>query len=489
MTITYSDIGTLANATATITPALPAGAVAGQLAVLQVVSAHTNDSIPSTPSGWTSAGSFSGGGGVYGVGTGPRRLTYFTRVLLGGDTAPTTAIPAGDANSVISGRIITLARSAGTGWRWAAAFAEDTTPGTGFSAASATTPTWAVGDFALLGYALPVSTATLTAEAVTAAGITFGTITERADDAITTGHDAHLATATGTVTAGTGTVAPTTAATLAVASTGVAGVLRIREATATLTATAQNVFPPRNLVSAGGLLAEDITTATIYRQVGTARTAVRAAAAVDVTGDNVLLRIDGEQPLGVAVSYVAVLTDVAGGQWEITSGSLTSTVTSDVISDAITGLGAAVRLQAISPKRRDRDSAQFNVNGRLIVVTKPRSGAMATITVQTDTDEASDALQAVLDGATEGTVLIRHQVTLARVDGHYVVVSDEEEPTYYSQLTRWGLDTVATEPWPDVLEAAGFTLQDIADNYTSLQDLADAFPGTLLDIAQADFGS
>jgi hypothetical protein len=38
------------------------------------------------------------------------------------------------------------------------------------------------------------------------------------------------------------------------------------------------------------------------------------------------------------------------------------------------------------------------------------------------------------------------------------------------------------------LEAAGFTLQDIADNFSTLQDIANAFPGTLLDIAQYDFG-
>ncbi|HEY9251765.1 MAG TPA: hypothetical protein VIP06_03820 [Nocardioides sp.] len=488
MTISYGAVGALATATASITPAMPTGVAADQLAVLQVVSAHTNDSIPSTPSGWTLVGSASGGGGTYGAGTGPRRLTFFTRVLLGGDAAPTTALPAGDANSLLAGRVFRLSRSAGAGWRWGMAFAEDTSSGTGFSAVSAATLTWAAGDFAMLGYALPVSTSALSAEAITASGVTFGTVTEQADDSVTTGHDARFGTATASVSSGSGTVAPTVAATLSSAATGEAGVLRIREASAAIAATAQNVFPPRNLVSITGMLAENIVTATIYRQIGSSRTALRAASAVDVTGTDVLLRVDGEQPFGVAVSYVAVLTDVNGAQWEATSGSLTSTVTSDVISDAITGIGAEVRLQSTSPKKRDRDSTQHNVNGRIVTVSRPRSSASFTISLQTESDSASDDLNAVLGSATEGTILLRHHTSLTRLDGHYAASADEEDPLYYSPITNWSMEATETDPWPDVLEAAGFTLQDIADNVTSLQDLATAFPGTLLDIALYDWG-
>ncbi|MER7517772.1 hypothetical protein [Streptomyces sp. NPDC126499] len=488
MTISYSSIGALSNSTTTITPAIPAGAVAGELAVLQVVSAHTNDSVPSTPSGWNLAGSSSGGGGTYGAGTGPRRLTFFTRVLLGGEAAPTTALPAGDANSLLAGRVVTLARTAGTGWRWGAAFGEDTTSGTGFSAASATSLTWASGDLALLGYALPVAGASLSAEGLTASGITFGTFTERADDSVATGHDARLGTATGSVTAGSGTTTSTVTATLAVASTGAAGVLRLREASASITATAQSVFPPRNLVSVTGLLAENVSTVTVYRQVGTARTVVRAASAVDVTGSNVLLRVDGEQPFGVPVSYVAVLTDVNGVQWVITSNSLTSSVSSDVISDAITGIGAAVRLQATSSRKRDRDATRFNVGGRRVMVSKPRSAPSFSLVLKTESDAAATDLDTVLDSATEGVILIRHRTQLARLDGHYAIPSDEEDPTWYDEQVVWTLEADAAEPWPDTLEAAGFTLQDIADNFTSLQDLATAFPGTLLDIALYDWG-
>ncbi|WP_329214788.1 hypothetical protein OG352_05165 [Streptomyces sp. NBC_01485] len=485
MTISYIAAGALSQSTATITPAYPAGATAGRLALLQVVSGHPTDSIPSTPSGWTLVESFSGGGGSFGSGTGPRRLTWFARVLIGSDAAPATSLPTG-TGELLAGRIHVLSRSAGTGWRWAASSGEDTSSGTGFSAAAATALTWAVGDFALIGYALPVSTAALSAEAITATGITFGTVTERADDQITSGNAGRLGAATGSVTAGTGTQTPTLAATASTATTGVAGVLRVREASAALTATAQAVFPPRVLTSVTGMLAEDIVSATVYRVLGTDRTAVRAASAVDVTGTAALLRVDAEQPFGVAVSYLAELTDVGGLTWTVTSGSITSTVTADVISDAVQALGAAVRLEAPLEKQRSRDATVFNVGGRYVVVGRRRSKAQATITVRTETEADGDALEAVLDGATEGVVHLRKQTTLSRLDGYFAITEDTEAPTWYDGFRWWTLTAVEVEPWPESLEARGFTLQDIADNYTSLQDIADD-NATLLILAQRSF--
>ncbi|HEY9372875.1 hypothetical protein [Streptomyces sp.] len=486
MTISYGAAGTVTEHTDTITPPLPAGVAAGQLAILQVVSGHPSDSIPSTPSGWTAAGSFGGGGGSFGAGTGPRRVTFFVRVLLGSDTAPTVAIPTG-TGSTIAARIYSLSRSAGTGWRWSAAFAEDTSSGTGFSAASSTTLTWAAGDFVVIGYGIPLSTSAFSAEAITATGITFGTITERADDTITSGHDSRLATATGAVSSGSGTQAPTLAATLSSASIGAAGVLRVREASAAISATAQTVFPPRTLVSVTGMLAEDITSATIYRQSGTDRTAVRAASAVDVTGQTALLRVDAQQPFDVAVTYVAQLIDSAGNTWEVTSGSITSTVSSDVISDAIRGIGAAVKIESPLGWKRDRDASQFNVGGRIIVVGKPRSTRSGTFTVRTETDEDGDALNEVLDGATEGVILVRKQTSLSRLDGTYALLDDNEDPNWFDEYSWFQLNVVQADDWPDTLEAAGFTLQDIADNYTTLKDLSDAF-ATLLAVALFDFG-
>jgi hypothetical protein len=485
VTITYGTAGAQSTHTDTITLAAPGG-TAGQLAVLQVVSGHANDSIPATPSGWTLASSVSGGGGTFGASAGPRRLTFFVRVLLGSDAAPTTNIPSGTSGSAITGRVFLLSRSAGTGWRWGSAFGDDQTSGTGFSAAATSTLTFAAGDFLMLGYGVASSTDSYSAEAVTATGITFGTVTERADNAVATGNGLTVATATCTVSSGSGTQAPTVTATLGSASIGVAGVLRVREASAAITATAQTVSPPRVLASVTGMLAENIATASIYRVYGTTRTPVRAASIVAATGTDALLRVDAEQPFGVAVSYAADLTDVNGDTWTVTSGSVTSTVTADVISDAIQALGANVKIETPLDRKRDRDATTFQVGGRYVVVGRRRSPAQATITVRTESDADGDNLQTVLDNATDGIVMIRKQTVLARLDGHYAIVSDTESPTWYDGYRWWTLEAVEVEGWVDSLEAAGFTLQDIANNYTQLQDIS-AANATLLILAQRSF--
>lgn len=487
MTISFALTGAQAGHTDTVTPGIPSGATAGMLAVLQVVSGHPNDSVPTTPSGWTFVDSVSGGGGTFGSGTGPRRLTVFVRVLTGGEADPTTAVPSGFSGSTIGACVVTLARTAGTGWRWASSVGEDTTSGTGVSVTGSAALTWAPGDMAVIGYALPSSTVTLSAEAVSASGITFGAVTERLDGAVSTGDGARLVMATAQpVTAGSGTQAPTATATASAATTGVAGVIRVREASAAISAALQSVSPPRVLTSVTGMLAENIASVAVYRVYGTSQTPVRAATGVDVTGVDALLRVDAEQPFGVAVSYGADLTDVNGDVWTVTSQAVTSTVTADVISDAIQALGAGVKIESPLEKKRDRDATTFNVGGRNVVVSRARSKAQATITVRTESDADGDALDAVLDGATDGIVLIRKQTTLPRLDGWYAITSDTEAPTWYDGYRWWTLEAVEVEGWADALEAQGFTLQDIADNYVQLQDIA-AANATLLVLAQRSF--
>jgi hypothetical protein len=487
MTISYVSRGATADAADTVTAPLPSGFASGQLAILQVVSGHPNDAVPSTPSGWTLVGSFSGGGGTFASGTGPRRLTYFVRELVVGDTAPTTSIPTGATGSVIGAFVHTLARSAGTGWRWAITFGADTSTSTAFSAPCSAAITFKPGDFLILGYGLANSNAGPGTPGVSASGITFGAVNSHTNDAITSGFGARNAWRDTTVTAGSGTQPPTVTATLTAASGGVGAVLRLREASSDVTASPQSVFPPRNLVSVTGLEADDITSVTVYRQQGTDLTPVRAASGIDTTGADVLLRVDAEQPFGVSINYMAQLTDVNGTGWTVYSGPITSTVDGDVISDAVQGTGAKVFIEAWDDKKRSRDATVFNVGGRLVVVGRPRSAAQATVTVSTDTDDDGDALQGVLDAATEGVILIRKQTTLAGVDGHLAILDDDERRTWSIPYRLWDLSTAEAEPWPDTLEAAGFSLQDVADNYSTLADLATDF-ATLLAIALFDWG-
>lgn len=490
MSISYVSAGTVVEHANTITPPLPGGFAAGQLAILQVVSGHPSDPTPSAPSGWALVGSFAGGGGTFASGAGPRRLTWFARVLLSSDTAPTTTIPSGGTGSVIGGFVFTLSRTGGTGWRWAATFGEDTTSGTAFSAACTPSITFTPGDFVALGWGLANSSAGPGSPAVTATGITFATVDTRPNAAHTTGFGARNALRSTSVTAGSATQAPTVTATLTAASVGVGAVLRVRQAGTDMEAFPQTVFPPRNLISTTGLLADDIVTVSLYRQVDNKLSPVRAAVDVNVTGSDVLLRVDAEQPFGVAHEYLAILTDVNGAQWSIYSSTITSTVDSDVISDAIRGIGAAVKVESPLEWQRTRDATKLNAGGRIIVVGKKRSSPSTTMTVRTVTDADGDALNQVLDDLSEGVLMFRKQNSLPRLDGYFALTDDREAPNWYDEVRWFELEVQKTEAWPSILEAAGFTLQDIADNYLTLQDIADDFtPGTLLDIALFDFGA
>lgn len=252
----------------------------------------------------------------------------------------------------------------------------------------------------------------------------------------------------------------------------------------------QSVFPPRVLITLTGLVADSIVTATVYRQVGTARTALRGAVAVNTTSTDSLVRIDGEQPFGAAYNYVAVLTNSSGVVSEAYSDPLTVTLgTRYVASDAITATGAKVVAEAWPSKKRVRDSTVFNVGGRAVVVSGPRGSASSSLQLRTDTTADGDALQALLDGATSGVILVREEFSLAGFSAYLAVLEDDENRQWYDQTRWWTLSVMETEAWPANLEARGFTLLDIANHYAptgTLSDLRNDY-ATLLAIAQGNF--
>lgn len=632
MTISYVSTGALATGTASITPAYGTGATAGNLAVLTVASASPTNTQPSTPSGWTLVDSISGGGGTFGTGAGPRRITWFARVLLGSDAAPTTAIPSATGSSLM-GRISILARSAGTDWRWVDSSGADTTSGTSFSAAGSTAVPWLNGDFTLMAFAWPqgvydndfesgitgwtagsnttvsnaahaysgtkclrttstasgaisavgptvtgfsagqavdftvwvytpvamtvnleldfknsggtvvgtdsnttqgnavttvantwtpvtihsttVATttqvalllkttataaaqnvdwdlvhlggpATASAEGIAVPFATFGTVTEQTND-VAGSFGLELALCTAPVTSAITTGAPTLTATSSVAVTGVAGAIRLRESGAALTVDQNtSVFPPRNQLTVTGLDNDNAHAVTIYRTLGSERVAVRAASGVLVSGDAVL-RTDSEEPFGVAYTYTAEITDTAGLVWTVDAPSTyTTTVDSDVISDAVQGLGAHVKIQAWTDKKRDRQATVFNVGGRNVTVGLKRPGFQSTVTVRTETEEDGDALDALLSSCTQGVFQLRSQTYDSKIDNYLAFSSDDEKPLWFNDYRTWDIDVAQTAAWSDDLEASGTTLQDIADNYTSLLDIGND-NATLLELAQRSF--
>ena len=253
-----------------------------------------------------------------------------------------------------------------------------------------------------------------------------------------------------------------------------------------LAATEQDVWPPRVLLSLTGLTVTDAV--ELYRETGGERTLVRAGTD-DSVSDTSFLRVDAELPFGVPVTYVAVVN----GADEYTAGPDTYTLPGGkvALSDAISGLAAESVILSWPDKTYDRDASVFRVGGRNVVVSGDLGGFTSTIELLTESTSAVASVMELVAEATEGVVQIRQPGGYDGVDSYLAVTSATER--------RWSQDgsddrrvvalaVTEVEGWAPALEARGFTLQDVADAYDglTLDDLADDY-ATLLDLAEADF--
>ena len=102
--ITFVGAGAqvVSESSGTITPALPAGTAAGDVAVLVVAGRPTDASQPTAPTGWTLRTSV-----FQNVSSSDLRIMTFYRVLAGGDANPAITLPAGWVGSTggMSGQI------------------------------------------------------------------------------------------------------------------------------------------------------------------------------------------------------------------------------------------------------------------------------------------------------------------------------------------------------------------------------------------------
>jgi hypothetical protein len=232
--ITVVSAGAAVSGTTSITTAAyGAGWQAGDLIVYTVASGQTSENTP-TISGFTDRGSLSGGGGTFGGGEGPRRLTFFTREAQGGDdTTPTISLASG---SVMIAASTVLRASAGYTWDTpVSAFGAEITQGTSWTQAMTSDPGIAADDLLLLACAVR-DTSNSTVEGVTATGLVVGTVTERTDSSSETGNDVALHVSTVPVLA-PNSATPTRTATHSTSETGVMGLLRIRAVSGNATAT------------------------------------------------------------------------------------------------------------------------------------------------------------------------------------------------------------------------------------------------------------
>ncbi|WP_372594897.1 hypothetical protein [Actinotalea sp.] len=232
-TATYVTASTLVYGSTSVVGTLPAGIAAGDY-LLRFVGTKPGTNAPSTPAGWTSLGTMLGTTGTTGVDTGPMRISAFGKVAAGTETGTITqTITSGNSSWT---QTYLLRNETGL-WDVAVATGQDTAGGTSWSAVLDAV-SFATGDLCIVGSAIPTDVTTpaqFTAEAITASGITFGTMTEISEPDTTTGNDSGGFVFRQAVTAGTATVAPTV--------------------TATASGTTTNVYGPTALVRVRGLSA------------------------------------------------------------------------------------------------------------------------------------------------------------------------------------------------------------------------------------------
>ena len=205
--------GTTVYGSTSVAPSYPTGAVAGDLFVL-LVGIKPGTSTAATPSGWTAAGSVASTTGTTGTDTGPMRAQAFTKTAAGGESGSVSvSIASGNSSA---GQIVRVTPSiAGASLGAAYATGADGSAGAAWSATLGSVAL-AAGDLCLGLGVIPTDVTTpaqFSGEGFAASGITFGAAAEIVEWDTTTGNDMGGFVFAQSVTAGSGTVAPTMTAT------------------------------------------------------------------------------------------------------------------------------------------------------------------------------------------------------------------------------------------------------------------------------------
>lgn len=232
-TATYGAIGTGANGSTTVAPTYPTGITAGQYLVLVVTSGSTGDATPATPSGWTFLATGASTDGTYGVDAGPRRVTAFGKEATGSESGTVTVSITG--GGTCRGTITRFTKAGSGSWVIEAQGANDSTSGTGVSMTFASM-NFNTGDAVLVATGQRVDSATQASQSLTASGVTFGTRTNRAATAVTTGNDHRHTVDTFAAISSTSDVdaAPTWAYTASADASAGGVIVRLREYTAAI---------------------------------------------------------------------------------------------------------------------------------------------------------------------------------------------------------------------------------------------------------------
>lgn len=461
MTQTFVAAGAVStgNNPATLTPAMPAGLAAKDVAVCFA----TIRSVTATPSvaGWVTLGT-------------QANIGVFAKVCAAGEPSPVVTFTGGAAGDDATAQV--------AAWRGSEPYAEGIlfSAQTNVSAQNVAYPSLLVGAdghvVVVGGWKQDDSTG----------WAPIASYTEIGESNPTAGNDASMAwdyrieTAAANLAAGSFTVTGGAAA----VSKGFNLLLR---PAAAITVTEQDVYPPRLLVTVSGLTVGDDV--SVYRVVAGVRTLLRAGSAADVTDPSFVV-LDAELPFGIPVAYVAV---VGGAEYATAATSYVLTGGKVAVSDAVGGTAAEVVILSWPERTRDGAASVFNVAGRNVVVGQGIGQATGAAELVAETTSAVDNLTAVLDAATSGIVQVRQPGGYDGVDA-YVAVTGYAVRRWSQdgsdQRRVFALQIAEVDGWSPLLEARAFTYQDLADVYAGLTYATlNSDYGSYLALAQADLSS
>lgn len=287
MTISWQTPGAIAYSAAgggSVAPAYPTGCAEGDKLLLVVGQkpSTANGGTVTTPGGWNLVASITGAGG-YGTtltaDVGNTNLFVYERTVPAGGLSGTLTVTLG-TNNVAWAIILRLTSSNGAWDSVAGATGSDTSAGASVSVAFTSNPGVTAGDLAVGALCIPTDITTpsqFSAQALSQAGVTFGTVVEVGEPDSGNGNDIGGMLCYAAVASGTATGNPTMTATAGGTTTNVRGpgvFVRVREGAA----------PPEDKVIRCGATAQAVSRVEIVKAAAfhagataTATAAVRLA--------------------------------------------------------------------------------------------------------------------------------------------------------------------------------------------------------------------
>ncbi len=227
MAVSIKLTGLATSGTGNLTPAIPAGAVAGDM-MLCIIGTKPYNGVNTMPTGWLSLGSATDGTVAAGVDTGSMKAEIFWKEHDGSEANPTVT---NASNNVSAARILVYQKDAAASWVTpVGSGGGDGTAGTGFSITTTASLALEAGDVLPWVMALRSDLPQPTNVSVTGTGLTItGTVNGIELFSTTAGGDMAMHHSEASVDTGTATTTLTLTATLDSSHTGSVFFARLRE--------------------------------------------------------------------------------------------------------------------------------------------------------------------------------------------------------------------------------------------------------------------